>query len=129
VNFAHVSAHQKKPAVVEKVGECLHRLASTGRMYARVWVRSKEIRRSLETSDWQLAKRRLRDSRKELEKLDQAAPKTALKACLETFLASSQNKSQSTRLKFEAIAKRRHEDWPEETGGMLQDAKPSDVLR
>lgn len=124
-----MSAAQNKPAVFEKVGECLYRLASTGGFYARVWVRGKEIRRSLATKDWQLAKRRLRDLRKDLEKLDNEAAHVTLKAYLETFLASSQNKSKSTRQKFEAIEKRMHDEWPGGTGQKLRDVKPSDVLR
>jgi len=76
VYVAHASAPQNKPAVFEQVGECLYRLTATGGFYARVWVRSKEIRRSLKTSDWLLAKRRLRDLRKDLEKSDNAAADT-----------------------------------------------------
>ena len=64
----------------EKVGECLYKLASTGNFYARVWIRGKEIRRSLQTTDWQLAKRRLRDLRKDLEKLDNDSAHVTLKA-------------------------------------------------
>ncbi len=124
-----VRATQNNPASFEKVGECLYKLASTGGFYARVWVRGKEIRRSLKTTDWQLAKRRLRDLRKDLEKLDSEVAHVTLKAYLETFLASSQNKSKSTRQKFEAIAKRMHDEWPGGTGQKLRDVKPSDVLR
>ncbi len=124
-----MSAPQSKPAVFEKVNECLYRLASTGGFYARVWVRGKEIRRSLATKDWQLAKRRLRDLRKDLEKLDNEASKTTVAAYLETFLASSQHKSKSTRQKFEAVAKRMHDEWPDGTGQKIRDVKPSDVLR
>lgn len=122
-------ASQSKPAVFEKVGECLYRLASTGGFYARVWVRGKEIRRSLATTDWQLAKRRLRDLRKDLEKLDNEAAHTTIKAHLEVFLATSQNKSASTREKFDMIARRIREEWPGGSGQKLRDAKPSDVLR
>jgi integrase len=124
-----VSASQNKPAVFEKVGECLYRLASTGGFYARVWIRGKEIRRSLQTTDWQLAKRRLRDLRKDLEKLDNDASKTSMEAYLETFLATSQNKSKASRQKFDAIAKRIREEWPGGIGIKLRDVKASDVLR
>jgi len=120
---------QKNPAVFEKVSECLYRLVSTGGFYARVWVRGKEIRRSLATTDWQLAKRRLRDLRKDLEKLDNQSAHVTVKAYLETFLASSQDKSKSTRQKAEAVAKRMHEEWPDGTGQKIRDVKPSDVLR
>ena len=113
----------------EKVGECLYKLASTGNFYARVWIRGKEIRRSLQTTDWQLAKRRLRDLRKDLKKLDNDAAHVTLKAYLETFLASFQNKSKSTRQKNEAVAKRMHDEWPGSSGQKLRDVKASDVLR
>ena len=43
----------------EKVGECLYRYSSTGGYYARIKTVSKEIRRSLVTTDRDLAKRRL----------------------------------------------------------------------
>lgn len=124
-----VSTNRIKPAAFEKVGECLYRFADTGNFYARIWIAGKEIRRSLKTPDWQLAKRRLRDVRKDLEKLDNAASKTTLAAYLTTFLASSQNKSKSTRQKFEAIVKRMHDEWPGGTGQKLLDVKPTDVLR
>lgn len=125
----HVSASQRKPAVWEKVGECLYKLASTGGFYARVWVRGKEIRRSLETKDWQLAKRRLRELRKELEKLDIESTKTSIEVYLETFLATSQQKSKSSRQKREAIVKRMKDEWPGGVDQKLRDVKPSDVMR
>lgn len=125
----HVSAPRKKPAAFQKVSECLYRFEETGNFYARVWISGKEIRRSLKTSDRQLAKRRLHDVRKTLEKLDNSASKTTVSAYLKTFLASSQHKSVSTRQKFEAIEKRMHEEWPGGTGQKLMDVKASDVLR
>lgn len=115
--------------VFEKVGECLYKLASTGGFYARVWIRGKEIRRSLETKDWQLAKRRLRDLRKDLEKLDAEATKTTIEAYLTTFLATLQNKTKSTEQKRDAIVKRMREEWPGGIGQKIRDVKPSDVLR
>jgi integrase len=64
-----------------------------------------------------------------LEKLDNTAAMVTITGYLETFLASSQHKSKSTRQKFEAIAKRMHEEWPGGTGQKLRDVKASDVLR
>jgi len=75
-----VRAPRKNPAVFEKVSECLYRLASTGGFYARVWVRGKEIRRRLATSDWPLATRRLRDLRKDLEKPDNESVRVMVNA-------------------------------------------------
>jgi hypothetical protein len=50
---------QPKSGGSEKVGECLYRYSSTGGYYARIKTTSKEIRRSLTTTDRDLAKRRL----------------------------------------------------------------------
>jgi integrase len=124
-----MSSNQTNQAVFEKVGECLYRLASTGGYYARVWTSGKEIRRSLKTSDPALAKRRLRDLRRDLERLNNEAANVTLGEYLGTFLASSQHKSKSTQQKFDAIAKRIREEWPDGTGQKLRDVKPSDVLQ
>lgn len=125
----HVSATKRIQADFEKVGECLYRLTTTGGYYARVWIRGKEIRRSLKTLDWQLAKRRLRDLRKDLEKLDNDAANVTVADYLKTFLASSQHKSESTKEKFKMISKRIEDEWPGGTKQKLRDVKPSDVLR
>ncbi len=124
-----MSGPQNKSATFQKVNECLYRFGDSGNFYARVWIHGKEIRRSLKTTDWDLAKRRLRDVRRDLEKLDNTAHMVTLQDYLKTFLASSQHKSKSTRQKFEAIAKRIHEEWPGTTGQKIRDVKASDVLR
>ena len=48
-------------ASFEKVGECLCRYVPSGTYYARFESNSQEIRRSFETDDRPLAKRRLAD--------------------------------------------------------------------
>lgn len=77
-----------QPTAFEKVNECLYSIADTGNFYARVGITGKEIRWSLKTSDRQLAKRRLREVRKNLEKLDHSTSRVLLAADLDTFLAS-----------------------------------------
>ncbi len=124
-----VSASQKNQADFEKVSECLYRYAATGGYYARVWISGKEIRRSLKTKDGQLAKRRLRELRSDLEKIDASMSETTVGRYLETFLLTSQHRSQSTKQKNEAIAKRIKEEWPEGVGQKLRDVKPSEVLQ
>ena len=89
-----------------------YRLPSTGGYYARVKTKSKEIRRSLKTKDGELAKRRLRDFRKELERVDSDAANMRLSELLAAYLATSQHKSKSTFQKYEAIARRIREEWP-----------------
>src|ERR1035437_5402003 len=118
-----------KSAAFEKVGECLHRHAPTGGYYARVWAKGKEIRRSLRTKDYELAKRRLRDLRNDLERIDATASNLRLAQLLEDYLKTSLHKSKSTLQKNEAIAKRIREDWPDGVGGKVRDVKPSTVLQ
>ncbi|OYV06404.1 MAG: hypothetical protein CFE26_06505 [Verrucomicrobiales bacterium VVV1] len=73
-----VSASQRNQAGFEKISECLHRYAATGGYYARVWISGKEIRRSLKTKDAQLAKRRLRELRADLERVDATMSETTV---------------------------------------------------
>ena len=115
--------------VFEKVGECLYRLASTGGYYARVWVRGKEIRRSLRTKDRELAKRRLRDLRRDLERIDTEAARISLAELVTTYLATGQHKSKSSRDKANAIAKRIKAEWPGGDAVKAADVKPSAVLQ
>jgi len=114
---------------MEKVSECLYRLPSTGGYYARVSTKGKEIRRSLKTKDCDLAKRRLRDFRKELERVDSDAANMRLSELLTAYLATSQHKSKSTFQKYEAIARRIREEWPDGAEGKVRDVKPSTVLQ
>lgn len=124
-----MSKPKPKSEVLEKVGDCLYRMPSTGAFYARVWQRGKEIRRTLKTKDRQLAKRRLADFRREVEQLDLKAAKTTLEAYVATFLESAQFRAKSTRQKQEAIARRVNEQWPDGSKVKLADVKHSDVLR
>jgi len=124
-----VSASETSPAAFEKVSECLYRFAKTEIYYARVWIRGKEIRRSLKTCDFQLAKRRLRDFRKDLERLNVDAANVTLETFLVTFLATSQHKSKKTQEKFDQIAKRIRAEWPEGPNQKLRDVKATDVLQ
>jgi hypothetical protein len=52
-------ALQRANGTFQKVGECLYRYSSNGVYYARIKTSDKEIRRSLETTDRDLAKRNL----------------------------------------------------------------------
>ncbi|MBC2596201.1 hypothetical protein H5P28_18185 [Ruficoccus amylovorans] len=53
-----------------KVGECLYRHETSGTYYALVKSNGKQIRRSLKTNDFALAKRRLREFREKIGRLD-----------------------------------------------------------
>ena len=62
----------------QKVGECLYRYSSNGVYYARIKIDGKEIRRSLETTDRDLAKRKLADFRDEQQQIDRSQGKLTL---------------------------------------------------
>ena len=52
-------AQGRAPSAFQKVGECLYRYSSNGVYYGRIRVEGKEIKRSLQTVDPALAKRKL----------------------------------------------------------------------
>src|SRR6266446_5787236 len=63
---------QRSPGTFQKVGECLYRYSSNGVYYARIKSGGKEIRRSLETTDRDTAKRELARLRKEQRHIDRS---------------------------------------------------------
>lgn len=124
----HVSESQSSRGSFEKVGECLYRLSSNGRYYARVWSAGKEIRRSLRTNDRELAKRLLGALRKDLEHLDTTVSQKKLSELVELYLTTIQGKSKGTKDREEMVVKRMREDWPGGLNVRVCDVKPSDVL-
>ncbi len=63
---------------MQKVAECLYRYSSNGVYYARIKTTSKEIRRSLRTTDPVLAKRNLRVLKEEQAHVDPARGRCSL---------------------------------------------------
>ena len=74
----------------EKVGECLYRYSSTGKYYARIRSAGKEIRRSLVTTDRDLAKRRLAKLKDDLLKIDPAKGRITLAELCDQYLKTIQ---------------------------------------
>src|SRR5437588_270281 len=70
---------QSSTGSFQKVGECLYRY-SNGVYYGRIRVEGKEIKRSLQTTDRELARRKLADFRKEQRQIDRSAGKLTLDA-------------------------------------------------
>ena len=99
-------------ATFEKVGECLYRYTPTGTYYARIWIGGKEVRRSLETTDRALAKRRLVDKRNELSRVDLTAGKCSLSEMCDRYLATVQNQKPKTVRRKNDIALRLKADFP-----------------
>ena len=62
----------------EKVGECLYRNPSSETYFARVKLRGKEIKQSLETNNLPMARRKLKDFKAKLDRTDPAAGRITL---------------------------------------------------
>ncbi len=70
--------HKEQASAFQKVGECLYRYTPNGVYYGRIKVDGKEIRRSLETTDRDLAKRALAKLKEEQAHIDRSAGKITL---------------------------------------------------
>ena len=111
----------------EKVGECLYRYSSTGGYYARVKSNRKEIRRSLETTDRDLAKRRLAKLKDDLSKIDPSKGRMTLAELCDQYLRTVQHQKAKTVERKELIARRIKEEWPGGANCAVSKVKPSDV--
>jgi integrase len=113
-------ALQNSTGVFQKVGECLYRY-SNGVYYGRIRVEGKEIKRSLQTTDRELARRKLADFRQEQRQIDRSAGKLTLDALCDRYLQMVQRQKPKTVERKTFIAGRIKNDWP--TGRLTQVAK------
>ncbi len=118
---------QSKNSVFQKVGECLYRYSSNGVYYARIKASGKEIRRSLGTTDRDLARRNLAKLKHEQRQVDRSKGKVSLAELCDQYLATVQHQKPKTVERKTLIVRRLKSDWP--TGPLTQAAKikPSDV--
>jgi integrase len=118
---------QSKVGVFEKVGECLYRYSSNGVYYGRIRVEGKEIKRSLETSDPAIARRKLARFKDEQRQIDRSQGKLTLAELCDRYLRTVQHQKPKTIERKTFIISRIKGDWP--TGKLTQIAKvrPSDV--
>ena len=98
--------------IFEKVGPCLYRYTATGTYYALVKVKGKQVRRSLETTDRPLAKRKLADFQRDLTRVDASAGKLSLADLCDRLLATVAHQSDSTLEQKGQIATRIKDEWP-----------------
>jgi integrase len=117
---------QHQGGAFQKVGECLYRYSSNGVYYARIKHEGKEIRRSLRTTDRELAKRKLREFKDEHGQIDHSQGKLTLRELCDQWLETIQGSKPKTFEQKSHIAARIKEYWP--PGSLLQLAKikPSD---
>jgi Site-specific recombinase XerD len=113
--------------VFQKVAECLYRYSSNGVYYARVKVCGKEIRRSLETTDRALAKRRLSFLKDEQSLIDRSKSKLTLAELCDQYLKTVQHQKAKTVERKVHIVRRIKRDWPRGSNVQVSKIKPSDV--
>lgn len=111
----------------QKVAECLYRYAPTGVYYARLWVKGKEVRHSLRTTDKALAKRRLVDKRAELSKVRRDAGECSLAQLCDRYMETVRSQAPKTIYRKEAIARRIKTDWPDGAGVSIAKIRQSHV--
>lgn len=117
----------KQLGTFEKVGECLYQYTSNGGYYAVVRHEGKLIRRSLETTDKALAKRKLGDFKNGLHRIDTSLGKMTVGHLLEKFEATLKTLDDNTIQKLGFVADHFRKQW---TPGMAQavlKVKPSEV--
>ena len=118
---------QSNSGVFEKVGECLYRYSSNGVYYGRIRVEGKEIKRSLETSDPALARRKLARFKDEQRQIDRSQGKLTLAELCDRYLKTVQHQKPKTVERKTYIVGRIKTDWP--TGRLTQvgKIKPTDI--
>lgn len=111
----------------QKVGECLYRYSSNGVYYARIKSGGKEIRRSLETTDRETAKRELARLRDEQRHIDRSRGKLTLHELCERYLKTVQHHRPTTIAQKALINRRMQDNWPGGAQTQISKIKPSDV--
>src|SRR5437773_116876 len=96
----------------QKVGECLYRYSSNGVYYARIKSSGKEIRRSLETTDRETAKRELARLREEQRHIDRSQGKLTLRELCERYSKTVQHQKHKTIAEKALVVRRILEHWP-----------------
>jgi integrase len=112
---------QRKNGKLHRVGESLYRYSSNGIYYARIKTDGKEIRRSLETTDRDLAKRRLADLRQRQRQIDRSQGKLTLAELCDRYFETVKRQKPKTVERKALIVRRIKDDWP--TGSLTQVSK------
>jgi len=114
-------------AVFQKVGECLYRYSPTGGYYARIKADGKEIRRSLETTDREIAKRKLSDFKRDLARIDHTRGNMTVAELAERWLETVRRQKPKTYDAKALLVRRIKRDWPKGADMLVRKVKPSDI--
>ena len=116
-----------KTRVFQKVGECLYRYSSNGVYYARIKADGKEIRRSLGTTDRDLAKRNLKVLKEQQSQIDRSKSKMTLGELCDIYLRTVQHQKPKTVERKTYIIARVKADWPTGSRCQVSKIKPTDI--
>lgn len=122
-----MSTRAKQPGKFEKVGECLYRYTSNDNYYAVVRHEGKLIRRSLETDDAKLAKRKRDDFKKSLSQIDTSLGKMTVEELLKKFEATLKTLDANTIQKLGFVADHFRKNWAPGMVQAVRKVKPSEV--
>jgi len=122
-----MSQAQNTVGAFQKVGECLYRYSSNGVYYARIKSSGKEIRRSLETTDRETAKRELARLREEQRHIDRSQGKLTLRELCDRYLKTVQHQKPKTIAQKTLAVRRMQLEWPGGAQTQVSKIKPSDV--
>src|SRR5260370_21300248 len=103
---------QSKHSTFQKVGECLYRYSSNGVYYARIKADGKEIRRSLGTTDRDLARRNLARLKDEQRQIDRSKSRITLTELCDRYLRTVQHQKPKTIERKTYIVDRIKTQWP-----------------
>jgi integrase len=110
-----------------KIGECLYRYSPNGVYYARIKSSGKEIRRSLQTTDRETAKRKLARLREEQTHIDRSRGKLTLHELCGRYIKTVQHYRPSTVAQKALIIRRMQDHWPSGAQTQVSKIQPSDV--
>jgi len=122
-----VRTRESRKGAFQKVGECLYRYSSNGVYYARVKFNRKEIRRSLETTDRDVARRELARFKGAQRQIDRSQGKLTLSELCDRFLKTIQHQRPKTVAQKTLIIQRIKHDWPTGPHTQVPKVRPSDV--
>ncbi len=111
----------------EKVGECLYRYVPSGTYYARLYVKGRQVWKSLGTKDRALAKRKLPAKRAELEKTNLGAGRATLAVMCDRYMATARQDKPKTLRRKTDIAARLKSDFPRGADVSIAKIDPSRV--
>ena len=112
---------------LKKVSACLYKYEASGVYFAHVRASGKLHRKSLETTDRQLANRRLAEFRRKLGRVDPKLGKTTLAAMCDLYLQTIEHLSESTKKARRSIIVRLKKTFYGTHALPLSEIKPSQL--